>query len=90
MITINSKYKIGDMVWTMSLNKPVHTRITDLHLDHNYIEPKRTPEQRLEWELEQCEPNWITGMSMNDPGLPIKRSEDQLFDTREELIASLP
>lgn len=84
MITINSKYKIGDKVWTMSLNKPVYTEIQDICLGSGY--EGKSPEKRLKWILEHQEPS-IYGISPY--GICIQRSEDELFDTKEELIKSL-
>lgn len=84
MITINSKYKIGDEVWTMSLNKPVFTKIKDIRLETSYM--AKSVEERLKWELEQTEPN---SYSVGSYGLCIYRSEYELFDTKEELIKSL-
>lgn len=90
MITINSKFNIGDKVWTIANDQVVQTTILDLDIsaDHGACHqgvPAFPAEGRLRWALEvkRPEPGMI-GVAYN-----ILMGEDKLFSTKEELLASL-
>ncbi len=83
---INSEYQIGDLVWTMCENKPVQATIRDLTIDQDYGDKKKPLVDRIKWVLDRKEK---ISMWMSDAELPLKRSEAQLFRTKEELLQSL-
>jgi hypothetical protein len=63
-------------------NRPVKTRITSLDLLYDHDLPI---EKRLQWALEAREDRG----TFDTRGFPAKRTEDLLFATKEELMASL-
>ncbi len=83
MITINSRYSIGDQVWLIEDNRVQQTTIEDLTVDRRYDNAPLV--ERLKWKLAIKRPT---------PGLfgiaeAVYATEDKLFATKEELIASL-
>lgn len=83
MITIHSKYNIGDKVWLISENKVVQTTIIDISISRDYSTPQPLAD-RLKWKLDLTVP--LKGFVVRDP---VYATEDQLFSTKQELIASL-
>jgi hypothetical protein len=78
---IKTKYKVGDVVWTIADNKLVETKIISPRFD-NYCTEDIPLEDRLTWELEYKEKFMMTTININ-------RKEELLFSSKEELIKSL-
>lgn len=83
---IKTNFKEGDEVWTMSENKPKLGKILEAYFQDTYGINKNLPlEERLQWELDLTEISlYSSNMKFN-----IRRSEKDLFETKEELIKSL-
>lgn len=76
---IKTIYNIGDKVWVMSNNVPIHTKITDHYFNNNYGKEKKPVSELLGWELDKTEIAYAMEC-------PIKRMESEMFPTKEELL----
>lgn len=81
---IKSRFREGDLVYTLSNNKIKQGKIIKPYFD-NYDSKLKTLEERLQWEVDIKEFSpFAFSLQYN-----IKRSEKDLFETKEELIKSL-
>ena len=81
-MVIKSRFREGDLVYTLSNNQIKRGRILRPYFD-NYDSKLKTLEERLQWEVD------IQELSLSFYPINIRRSEDKLFETKEELIKSL-
>jgi len=83
IMKIETKYNIGDTVWTISENKVKSGKITQPYTFTPYtVNFKYDLTKLIGWKLDKLE--WKT-----DSERPIVRLEEELFLTKEELIQSL-
>lgn len=84
MITINSKYSIGDTVWLIYDNRVQQTTIEDIVVERRYGDVPLV--ERIKWKLaiKRLKPGAF-GTFTEDA----YATEDKLFATKEELIRSL-